>query len=108
MEKTLREEIYNLPRIKTCAKCIYWQTCPRTDSTNFGKDNKDFPEMLCKAEADSILSLLSQRIKAKALNPLEQSKLIIKLGYDPSWISTQEICRAVSAAQLQAVLGELE
>jgi hypothetical protein len=59
----LREQIYNHPRIKTCAKCVHLFICSRTDSTNFGKDDRDFPEMLCKAEADSILSHILSEVE---------------------------------------------
>jgi hypothetical protein len=58
MKIGLVELLYKLPRIKTCAKCAYYKTCPRTDPLNWGKDDRDYPEMLCQKEADIILSTI--------------------------------------------------
>ena len=53
---------------------------------------------------DSILSLLSHRIKAKALTDEQIQQIPVPEGYDRE----MAIAHAVAAAQLQAVLGELE
>ena len=57
---------------------------------------------------DSILSLLSQRIKAKALTDEELIEAINSPYGKNMYEQVTKGDRAIAAAQLQAVLGELE
>jgi len=51
----LSEALTTLPKIETCAGCPYYKTYERTDPKARGER---FPKMLCKLEADKILSLI--------------------------------------------------
>ena len=64
----------------------------------------DIRPPLANNDINSILSLLSAHIKAKALTDEQIQQIPVPEGYDRE----MAIAHAVAAAQLQAVLGELE
>ena len=97
MEKTLREELEDAFDIA------------RTEGMLHSKDGKH--SLSSEADAEGIIEFISQRIKAKALTD-EQIKQIegeIFCQSQPNGDGFEfKVQKAVAAAQLQAVLGELE
>ena len=111
MEKTLREELEDAFDIA------------RIEGMLHSKDGKH--SLSSEADAEGIIEFIYQRIKAKALTD-EQIKSIKKQAfeewsespeYSQAWsggefsfrqLRDQIYDRAIAAAQLQAVLGELE
>ena len=105
MEKTLREliatRIWGYP-LKHCA--ITFDEAKTWKPNRFEQEVKD-----CYTDADFILSSLQARIKAKALTQhqlLEQYNLWKEYTTKPDAYLTWS--EWLAAAQLQAVLGELE
>ena len=90
MEKTLREELEDAFDIA------------RIEGMLHSKDGKH--SLSSEADAEGIIEFISQRIKAKALTDEQIQQIPVPEGYDRE----MAIAHAVAAAQLQAVLGELE
>jgi hypothetical protein len=112
MEKTLREEIVELCEAIKTQRCV-------------GRKTTDIcPVMPCyECKADQIRSLIYKRIKAKALTDeqIKDATDFDALCCDGCYKITEKMTtaeadvyclnctlKAVAAAQLQAVLGELE
>ena len=101
MEKTLREELEEKRR-NLMSAFHEWQT---------GAITSQAYNLYAAKFTDDVLSLLSQHIKAKALTD-EQIKQIegeIFCQSQPNGDGFEfKVQKAVAAAQLQAILGELE